>query len=475
MKYQEKLENMMDHLFEHGLYVPSALDRVHGKYKEVSLDTNSKVVMPFAEDKCYNSVMLLTILTCLVKEGEGSLMYKGPPGCGKTTVGELIGHFMFDTPVEEIQNAMIYCHPEQTEEKMIARLNIADLMSGKETVMARRFIDSPVHILDEINRLPPDKTDILYNMVDRRVVLYMDKLLKLKEGPLLVTRNYDDAGNFIMTPPFVDRFDVSVNVSTPTGPSLEFILNRDDANLALKVEDDVRITKEDRDKIWQEMKAMSFSKEAKNYMYYLASQINFCQRGASKYNTCAPAYMTKGNCKKKQPDALCKTPECHYYQDNSVCRLTKNEFSIRAVRSLQKYSKAYAWFLGEKEVTVETVKEMFPYVASHRIVPTSTAEQQDTGLPNDDTGISELILKTAEDGFKRAISKDGVFENYGAIVNAFEKVEKGEMTPDDFINKVEVHGLAEISQHDDPIKYSLAVWLQKIHHYVFTKYKVKRK
>lgn len=472
MVYQKKLEHIMEYIQEEALWMNSFSDIYYGSVKSLPVDANNNVNIKLPQKKHYNSVLLFTVLACLQKP-RASLMYTGGPGIGKTTVAEYVGHFIFDIPIREIQNGMIQCNPEATEEKMIARLDTGALIKeGKEVVIPRKFIDCPIHMLDEINRLPADKADILYNAVDRGLAKYMDALLDLTPGPIFATANYKDAGNFVMTPPFIDRFELAVKVPVPNALDLEFITDRDDEDLEkLIVTDDLKLTEKDRDKIWQEMKAMQFSKDARNYLQYVASQINFCMKGASsEYNNCAPAFMTKGNCESKRPDTLCS--KCHYHNLDMVCKLTENELSVRAIKATYKYSKALAWFFGQDEVTIETVKNVIPYTTWHRLVPTNSAYKLEQGaFVNDKIALVNYMIKKVEDGFNKA---GKIFDSWGSIDNAFKKIEKGKMTPEELM-KIEEHAEAEVSQHDDPVKYALACWLQKIHNYVVTTYKPKKK
>ena len=132
--------------------------------------------------------------------------------------------------------------------------------------------------------------------------------------------------------------------------------------------------------------------------------------------------------------------------------------------------------MGQDKVTTEIVKTVFPYTTFHKLEPTQTALNLDPGIKNDRLGLVGMIINKAEEGYKRVTAKDALFETYGSIVNAYRKVEKGEMTADEFINKVAENGLKELAgNNDDPIKYSLAIWLLKIHNDVALKYKVKRK
>ncbi|MBU4502706.1 MAG: MoxR family ATPase [Nanoarchaeota archaeon] len=469
MEYQQKLEAIMEHIQETGLWTNTFSDVIIGSYKTLPADAGNHISIDLPEEQHYNTIPLFTMLTALQRP-HGSMLIQGAPGIGKTTIAEYISHFIFDIPTDHIYDSTIYCHPELTQEQMIARLCTASLLKeGVEKIIERSFIPCPIHMLDEINRLPPDKTSIFYQAVDRGFVKYMDHRLILEPGPIFGTANYNDGGNFDMTPPFLDRFEVSVGVPSPNAIDLEFITDADDEDVKrLIVKDEFKLTKKDRDNIWEQMKAMKFSKEARNYIHYFASQVNFCMRAASpKYSPCAPAFMNKGSCETQKPDRICH--DCHYHNDSSVCNKTENELSVRGVKAIYKYSKALGWFLGQDEVTIETVKNVLPYVARHRLKATPSADNQCTTtakLPK--TALVNMLIEKAEDSFNRATP---IFESYGSIINAFEKVEKGEMKPAE-LKKVEEHGQEEISQHDDPVKFALACWMQRLHHYIKSKYKI---
>ena len=552
MTYQQKLEKLMKHIHNSGLWVNTHADIILGDYVEMTADTNKKINMAFPREQNYCSSMVYTILSSLQKP-KGSLLYTGGCGNGKTSLAQFIGHFLFsdikisyreyvkegfknkreslmeklvavskipeeickDTPevkelvneyirdlvneykeikeanskeklaekyanLDEIKRAKIQCHPEQTEEKMVARLNTGKLVKhGLEDVMARSFIDCPVHILDEVNRLPPDKEDILYGMLDTGEVKYMDELLVLADGPIFGTRNYNDEGNFPMAPPFLDRWELSVKVPAPNAQDLEFITNEEDSREALRerlnIPEELKLTAEDREKIWQEIKKMPFTKDARNFIHYFASQVNFCMNAASpSYNACAPAFMNKGSCERKKPDAICK--DCHYHttRGDSICKLTKNEVSVRSIKATYKYARALAWLAGRKEVDVEIVKNVLPYTVGHKLEQTRAvaSEHPNENFENDSAAFVRMLVKKTDKFFGEARE---IFKSWGSIVNAYEKVIKGEMKPEDLVDKVTVHGMAEMAQFDDPVKYSIACWLQRIYHFAVNKYDLGKK
>lgn len=522
LTYQKRIEKLMTYQQLVGLWTNTFGDINLGAYKDMPADTNSKTNIPMPEEQMYNSVQTLSILTSL-QEPRGVLIYEGSCGNGKTSLAELIGHYIFSDykpnpeedsklafkeavdgskeksdetrkmVIDHIKEAKIQCHPEQTEEKMVARLHTGELVKhGIEQVLPRKFITCPVHVLDEVNRLPPDKINILFNMIDRGRVKYMDVLLQLADGPIFLTQNYNygDEGTFAMPPPFEDRIELSVLSPVPNAQDFEIITNYPDDTLEerltdmgdacrklLGVEDkDIRFTAEERKKIWEEMKNMPFNKDARNFVHYFAAQINFCLRAVSpEYNKCAPAFMNKGSCRTKKPDALCKSAgKCHYYSADSICKLTQNELSVRSIKSIYKYSKALAWLAGRKEVDTEIVKQILPYTVGHKLKITKSAESdmEKEFFSNDTVGFVKWLIDKTDKGFGEA---GEIFKNWGSIVNGFDKVVAGEMPPKDLLDKVTAHGLAEIAQYDDPVKYSIICWCQKIYNYIVTKHGIKAK
>ena len=71
--------------------------------------------------------------------------------------------------------------------------------------------------MDEVNRLPPAKLSILYQIVDRGMTKYGSEVHKVSEGPLFATANAPDSGNFPLPLPFRDRFDIGV-IATELNP-----------------------------------------------------------------------------------------------------------------------------------------------------------------------------------------------------------------------------------------------------------------
>ncbi|MBE9571060.1 MAG: hypothetical protein IMF11_10555, partial [Proteobacteria bacterium] len=75
-------------------------------------------------NKKYLPVALFGILTLIL---DGKELIFGEYGSGKTSSGERISSLVKGLPLEFVQAATIHAHPEQTEEKMKATLDLGAL------------------------------------------------------------------------------------------------------------------------------------------------------------------------------------------------------------------------------------------------------------------------------------------------------------------------------------------------------------
>jgi MoxR-like ATPase len=165
-------------------------------------------------DKQYQPVALFGILSLIL--GGKELIY-GEYGSGKTTSSERISSLVKGLPLEFVQATTIHAHPEQTEEKMKATLDLGGLeKEGREIIKWKITPFSPVVIIDEINRLPVGKQNMLLNEVDRNIWSYRGETLILRQRKsFFATINYQDIGATKLIAPLLDRFDLAVE----TGPS----------------------------------------------------------------------------------------------------------------------------------------------------------------------------------------------------------------------------------------------------------------
>ena len=194
---QQKVQALYKLIGDRGLYVSTSFDVFTKPPEEVSLASGAGYKIPLAQagSKAYASPLLFAALTSLLHQG--TMLITGAPGIGKTTGAEFAGHFFSDAPLDEILAAEIQGHPQLTEEKMVASFDLGKLVTtGERVVNPNRFLECPVKIVDEGNRIPPDALSIIMRLVDTGKAVYGGKLLTAKPGPLFVTANYADEGTF---------------------------------------------------------------------------------------------------------------------------------------------------------------------------------------------------------------------------------------------------------------------------------------
>ncbi|MBR9701147.1 AAA family ATPase, partial [Candidatus Woesearchaeota archaeon] len=205
-------------------------NKVHGLYdligeRELFVNTNDDIFLGHEEvhaghanqfkyrllqenGKAYASPMLFAALTSILNHG--TMLMTGAHGTGKTTGAYLAGHFFTGMPYDEIQEATIHGHPQQSEEKMIARYHTGSLLKGEEVVLWRKFVTSRVKVVNELNRLGPDLLNILMDFIDTGKATYGEEVKQAEPGPLFATVNYTDSGTYDVPPPLLDRLDVAV-------------------------------------------------------------------------------------------------------------------------------------------------------------------------------------------------------------------------------------------------------------------------
>lgn len=337
-------------------------------------------------DKRYEPVALFGILSLIL---DGKELIFGGYGSGKTSSSERISSLVKGLPLEFVQATTIHGHPEQTEEKIKAILDLGVLeKEGREVVKWKIIPYSPVVIIDEINRLPIGKQNMLLNEVDRNIWSYRGETLIFKQAKsFFATINYQDVGTTKLIAPLCDRFDFAVEAGTLhpirkrfirrgvdeealkdkelAEEMIEYILRNNETRQAEKVVKyinekaeefkkelesrlkekglDLEIPREEEIKeIKREIAELEISEDAELFLDYVGQEI-YCHQTLKKdFSRCHGCHYT------------------HY--------LCADLYSIsnRAEQSLFKYSKALAWATGENEVTLEHIMAVMSYALWHR-------------------------------------------------------------------------------------------------------------
>lgn len=301
-------------------------------------------------------ILTLCILNALVPNS--AMLLIGGHGGGKTTLTKLLGRMFTSKSLKEIESSIVRGHPQLTEEKLVGTLKLGKLMhEGKEEVVWKNFVKNFWKIIDEVNRLTPYAQDILLSLLAEGTVKYYDSITTINKFCLYATINPQDVGTFELSKPFLDRFAVSVPISMPKSHDLELILTGKDEKYSgydelfqvPKV-----LTIEEMMEIWYYVNKVEYDQDVNNYIHAIIREFTLCSR------------IDKGNSEDLKPSAgLCSG--CHFNTSQNVCNKIDSILSVRVAKDLLRYAKALAWLLGKKQIDVNLVTTIAPYVISHRV------------------------------------------------------------------------------------------------------------
>ena len=454
---QQKVQKLYNEIGKRGLYVSSNFDVFTEKPDEIPLAMGAgyKVNLVQPGSNAYASPLLFATLTSLLNHG--TMLITGAPGIGKTTGAEFAGHFFTNTPLDEILASEIQGHPQLTEEKMVAAYDVGKLVTtGERKVIPTSFIQCPIKIIDEGNRTPADVLSIIMRLVDTGKAVYGGQLLSATPGPLFVTANYSDEGTFHFTPPFLDRFDVAVMVTSPQPWDIDKIRQRTDEKLngglesALAVPDDLRL---DADKIRSQIREVQEEVEydvpkVSAFADFLYASLRFSEAASDSLTR-----ATKGNAWQVNQD---NAPPGHFI--DSPFTYTLNELSVRSMRAMQRYAKAYAWFTGREEVKVEDLKTILPYLLWHKIQPTSKAVTENPKYANDRIAfVEDLVERVENDYTEMVVNQEGLIKPYSAALSVIRerKIGDRQLNPDE-VRTVAKNAIAKLGNTDKPYAAMLA-------------------
>ena len=414
-----KFKAFYHHLLDSGLYIAPCYELEFGFVKDTPMDEAGieRLVIP---DEAYNANLTFTILTSLLQNT--SMLYFGPPGSGKTTTSEFVLSGIYDLPLSVIHEATIYGHPELTEEKMLAFVDIVSYLKNHEEVIGiREFMKTPARIIDEINRIPPGKQSILYQILDRGWTVYNNMKIVANPGPLFGTANDQDSGNYEFPPAFVDRFDIALVV----GRLNSYYINQfqETRNNKIKFVKDSKITPPQRiegSDIVNARKEIYFNTHIDdnlaNKIAHFIAELESCDKASM-----SPEKKTKSNAHYRKPGELSK--DCRYIgKDDNICYSTQNSVSARTMSSVYAYSKALAWWRGNNQVTEEDVKHAISYSSWFKLVPTRAIVEKEDGFINDRQAMVNFLWDTAS-------------RTYGEVVSAFPGYKDMVRTVTDFYVK----------------------------------------
>jgi len=271
-------------------------------------------------------------------------LIRAPRGIGKSTLMLLVLKGLCGDDMVVISGAS-----EVKRGEVVGRLHIPSLeREGVERVLWASFTKARGKGLDEVNRLNPYTTANVHHMMQFGDVWAYGQKTTVGDYTLLANENPGDPSTFIHSPPFYDRFDVSVPLNSLTlGEKfrLQELLDRYEGSLVESMPQ--VLSSEELEEARKEVLEIKLNPDLVGYINLIVRDFQVCVRDKEESEI--------------KPPTLCEA--CHFIRD--VCSMVKEPPSERATVILSHLAKAAVWLNGG--CTLDDLLRMALWVFSHRI------------------------------------------------------------------------------------------------------------
>lgn len=382
--------------------------------------------------KKYNSSILLGLTSSILN---GKTLFVGEYGLGKTTLAETLCSLTLSIPRSKVASSSIKGHPELNYEQMIGRPDLGKLNNGEEEVIWSDFVKSKGKLVDELNRIPEGKQNILLTGMQSNTWSYLNQSITSEDGPWFATKNYKDSGNYRVIPPLMDRFDLAIETKSPGVNVSRLLRDREEPDIDLydleesregSLEEEFRkhmkdqyglelLTDKDKEIIRKQVKNQKISTEGNYFLDTLTAELSSCQvYGQKRSNDTCPT-------------------GCHFSQ--YACNKVNNTLSVRSTKSIAGYAKALSWIDGADEVTVRHIAKIAPYATWHK-----------TGFER------EYISNHVEDNREQPLDIYLMEKTVDNIQNRFTKIKKEQEKIVDYIVNDEISEARKLADKlDHPV------------------------
>lgn len=248
-----------------------------------------------------------------------STLIRAQRGVGKSTLMLLILRGITGEDYVVISGAS-----EVKRGEVVGRLHIPSLeKEGVEKVLWAAFVQAKGKGIDEVNRLNPYTTSNIHHMMQFGEVWAYGQRVKVGDYVLLANENPADPTTFMHPPPFYDRFDICVYLSSLSLSDkfkLQSLLESYEGELVESMPQ--VLTFEELQSIRREVEEVELDSETVGLINMLVRDFQACVRGREHSEV--------------KPPILCEG--CHFLKD--VCSNIKDPPSERSTIVLTQLVKA---------------------------------------------------------------------------------------------------------------------------------------
>jgi MoxR-like ATPase len=315
----------------------------------------------------YSSFVLLPLLNFAVRR---RCLLVGGPGRGKTASAILMG-VLGGYSLRDIRRAIQHGQPQMTIADLLGNPLPADLVGARSmdaiSIAWRKWLAMRVKIIDEYNRIPTRTQSALLTIMADNYAEILDHVYECPEAAWYLTANDDvGGGTYQVIEALRDRIDIVVKALPFNTRFLGELLTRIEEGIAPEevVPRQIIFAEAEIDRLNHEVLAVVLPSELRRRLEFFASHFEFCESGGEQVE-----YKTKDTVKLAGADlALLAAQETAKDPLKDLGSQTRNGLSVRALMTALTFLKAMAYFRGSREVALEDMRQILPFVLHDKLV-----------------------------------------------------------------------------------------------------------
>lgn len=329
---------------------------------------DSKVPVCLPTDQSYSSFVLMPLLNLAAR---GKCLIVGGPGRGKTATSILMG-LLAGYDNKDVLRAIQHGQPQMTISDLLGHPLPSDMVKAEKTsdirIAWRKWLGMRVKIIDEYNRIPTRTQSALLTVLSDNYAEIFDQIYECPEGAWYLTAN-DDAGGgtYQVIEALKDRIDIVIRAMHFNTRFIEDLLQRIELNFKPEaiIPEEIIFTEEELNTINKQIRQVQIDPELRKRIEFFCRQFEFFEPASNRLE-----YMTKDTAKLSGLDMRTLfRKETGKDPIKDLGSQAKNGLSVRKIMTLLMFSKALAYFRGNKKVELEDIRQVLPFVLHDSLTP----------------------------------------------------------------------------------------------------------